>query len=903
MPLSWNEIRDRALAFSKEWADESSEHAEAKTFWDDFFNIFGVARRRIASFEQHVKKIDGKNGFIDLLWKGVLLIEHKSRGKNLDRARAQALDYFPGLKDRDLPRYVMVSDFARFRLYDLDSNSEHEFALEDLHKNIKLFGFVAGYTTRTFEEKIPVNIKAAERMGKLHDLMKEVGYAGHPLELYLVRLLFCMFADGTGIFDRQQFQNYIEDRTSEDGADLGSHLVSIFHVLNTPVDKRLRNLDEQLASFPYVNGKLFEEMLQPASFDAQMRQELLDCCALDWGEISPAIFGSLFQSIMDNKAKRNLGAHYTSEINILKLINPLFMEELRAEFEEVKSRKDYLIGFHKKLRSLTFLDPACGCGNFLVIAYRELRLLELEVLREAGKSGWLSGDAHSMIRLDVDQFYGIEIKEFPAQIAQVALWLIDHQMNLRVSEEFGVYFSRIPLKSKAKIVNANALRLDWADVIDPGKLTYIIGNPPFGGAKKIEGGHRKADMALVLRGIKNAGLLDYVAAWYVKTANLMQANNNIECAFVSTNSINSGEQVGVLWGWLLIQQVKIRFAHRSFAWGNEATSYQAAVHCVIVGFGLSEPAVKRLFEYDDVKGTPIEIRARNISPYLVDMDNTLLVGRKKPICDAPEIGIGNKPIDNGNYLFKTEEKEEFIKVEPKAIKWFRRWLGAREFIHGYERWCLWLGDCPPNELKRMPESYKRVVAVKQFRLESPSKPTNRLAETPTRFHVENFPENRYLIIPGVSSERRRFVPIGFGTPETMCSNLVNIIQDASLFHFGVLTSTMHNSWMRAVCGRLESRYRYSIGIVYNNFPWPLSPTEAQKNTIAAKAQVVINARKCFPNATLADLYDPLAMPVKLIKAHQELDKAVDAIYTKVKFKTESERVSFLFKLYKEYTAS
>lgn len=430
MPLSWNEIRDRALEFSKEWAEESSEHAESKSFWDGFFNIFGVSRRRIASFEQHVKKLDGKDGYIDLLWKGVLLIEHKSRGKNLDRAYGQALDYFPGIKERDLPRFVIVSDFARFRLFDLDEDETYEFHLEELHKNVSLFGFIAGYQTRTFGQEDPVNIKAAEQLGRLHDQLLDVGYEGHALEVLLVRLLFCVFAEDTGIFDRGQLQDYLEQKTSEDGADLGMHLTHLFQVLNTPPEKRLISLDEQKAAFAYVNGRLFAEQLPIPEFNRKMREALLDCCSLDWSRISPAIFGSLFQSIMDKKARRNLGAHYTSEKNILKLINPLFMDGLREEFSKINNNKKKLIQFHKKLRSLNFLDPACGCGNFLVIAYRELRLLELEVLSIANVDGQMSFDIHQMIQLDVDQFHGIEIEEFPAQIAQVALWLIDHQMNM-----------------------------------------------------------------------------------------------------------------------------------------------------------------------------------------------------------------------------------------------------------------------------------------------------------------------------------------------------------------------------------------------------------------------------------------------------------------------------------------
>ncbi len=899
MPLSWNEIKSRALAFSREWADESSEDAEAKAFWHDFFHVFGINRRRVASFEERVKKIDGRDGYIDLLWKGVLLIEHKSRGKDLDRAHQQALDYFPGLKERDLPQYIMVSDFARFRLYDLEENAWHEFELKDLHKQVRLFGFIAGYQTHAIREQDPVNIKAAERMGRLHDQMKETGYTGHALELYLVRLLFCLFADDTGIFQRQQFQEYLEQRTHEDGSDLGHHLATLFHVLNTPEDNRLKNLDEQLKAFPWINGKLFEEILTPAAFDADMRQSLLDCCGLNWSRISPAIFGSLFQSIMDKQTRRNLGAHYTSEKNILKLIQPLFLDALWDEFNKIKTSRNKLFEFHKKLRSLAFLDPACGCGNFLVIAYRELRLLELEVLRASRTSGQQTVDVlHNLISLDVDQFHGIEIEEFPAQIAQVALWLMDHQMNQKVSEEFGLYFARIPLKSSAHIVCGNALSMDWKDVVPAGRLSYIMGNPPFVGAKFMNGDQR-ADVARVFDGIKNAGLLDFVAAWYVKAARIIQ-NTAIRCAFVSTNSITQGEQVGVLWSWMLAQGVKIFFAHRTFQWNSEARG-KAAVHCVIVGFSNKDVSPKWLFEYEDIRGEPQRIIARNINPYLVDAPDAVLNNRGAPLCpDAPKIGIGNKPIDNGNYLFTEAEKAEFLIKEPQAASYFRRWLGADEFLNGYHRCCLWLGDCPPDKLRAMPEVMKRIEAVRQFRLASRSAPTQKLAETPTRFHVENMPRGNYLIIPEVSSERRHYIPIGFETPETLCSNLVKIVPDAGLFHFGILQSLMHNAWTRTVCGRLESRYRYSAGIVYNNFPWPENPGDKQKQAIETAAQAVLDARGQFPDASLADLYDPLTMPPVLFKAHQALDKAVDAAYGKKSFASEAARVAFLFELYQKY---
>ena len=514
MPLSWNEIKTRANAFSKDWQDESREDAEAKSFWDAFFNVFGITRRRIASFEEPVKKSDDKGGFIDLLWRGQLLVEHKSRGKNLDKAFTQALDYFPGLKERDLPKYILVSDFANFRLYNLETGEQIEFALKDLYQNVKLFGFIAGYQTQIIKPQDPINIKAAERMGKLHDALKAVGYDGHALELYLVRLLFCLFAEDTTIFEKRLLQDYIENKTAEDGSDLAHHISSLFHVLNTPTDKRLKNLDESLNAFPYVNGKLFAEPLPPAQFDTKMREALLDLCALDWSIISPAIFGSLFQSIMDSDARRNLGAHYTSEENILKLIKPLFLDELWAEFKKVKGQKNKLAEFHQALRKLRFLDPACGCGNFLVITYRELRLLELEILRASRANGQLVLDVQTLINIDVDQFYGIEIEEFPAQIAQVALWLTDHQMNMKISEEFGSYYSRIPLKATPQIIHGNALQIEWAG--ENPRFNYIFGNPPFLG-KSNQSAVQKADMALVCGGIKNAGLLDFVAAWYIKS--------------------------------------------------------------------------------------------------------------------------------------------------------------------------------------------------------------------------------------------------------------------------------------------------------------------------------------------------------------------------------------------------
>lgn len=899
MPLSWNEIKTRANAFSQEWQDESREDAEAKSFWDAFFNVFGISRRRIASFEEPVKKSDDKGGFIDLLWRGQLLVEHKSRGKSLDKAFTQALDYFPGLKERDLPKFILVSDFAKFRLYNLETNEQVEFSLKDLYQNVKLFGFIAGYTTQIIKPQDPINIKAAERMGKLHDALKAVGYQGHALEVYLVRLLFCLFAEDTTIYEKRLFQDYIETKTSEDGSDLAHHLSTLFYVLNTPENKRLNNLDESLAAFPYVNGKLFEETLPPAQFDSKMREALLDLCALDWSIISPAIFGSLFQSIMDADARRNLGAHYTSEENILKLIKPLFLDALWAEFEKVKNNKNKLQEFHNKLRKLNFLDPACGCGNFLVITYRELRLLELEVLRASHKTGQLVMDVQALINVDVDQFYGIEIEEFPAQIAQVALWLTDHQMNMKISEEFGNYFARIPLKATPHITCANALQTDWASVLPPENCSYILGNPPFLG-KSNQSAAQKTDMQAVCGDIKNAGLLDFVSAWYIKAARYVQTNHTIQCAFVSTNSITQGEQVGVLWGWMLAQGIKIHFAHRTFSWSNEARG-KAAVHCVIIGFGLQEVADKTIYEYADIKAEPLAVKASNINPYLVDALDVVLESKTNPISAIPEMIYGSKPTDGGYLLLNEIEKNNLIKAEPESEKWIKPFLNADEFLNNTKRYCLWLVDCPPQALRMMPAVLKRVDAVKAMRNASIDAMTKKDANTPTLFQKIRQPKTNYLLVPAHTSENRAYIPLGYMPPDVICGNANFTIPNATLLHFGVLTSTMHMAWVRSVCGRLKSDFRYSAGIVYNNFPWP-EPTEKQTQTIESAAKAVLAARAAHPNASLADLYDPLTMPAILLKAHQVLDKAVDAAYGYKGAQTDAARVAFLFARYQKITS-
>lgn len=900
MPLPWNEIRDRAIAFSREWQDEKSERAEAQTFWNEFFSVFGIPRRRVATFEEPVKRLGAKRGRIDGFWKGVLVVEHKSLGQDLDRAFVQALDYFPGIPDRDLPKYVLVSDFARFRLYDLDSDSQFEFALKDLHRHIKRFGFIAGYAPQDIKPQDPVNIHAAEQMGRLHDLLKASGYVGHDLEVLLVRLVFCLFAHDTGIFPKQAFRDWLEARTAEDGSDLGPQLALLFQVLNTADEKRQKNLDEQLAAFAYVNGKLFEEALQVASFDRKMRATLLDCCALNWGSVSPAIFGALFQSIMDEKARRNLGAHYTSEENILKLIKPLFLDDLWSEFNRIKNNKNKLFDFHKRLRSLTFLDPACGCGNFLVITYRELRLLELDVLRAVHSGpGSRFLNIHQELTLDVDQFYGIEMEEFPSQIAQVALWLADHQMNLKVSEEFGMYFARIPLRSSPHIVRGNATRIDWSDVIPAERVSYIVSNPPFSGAM-VMGKSQRDDMAFVFGDLPGSGVLDYVSCWYWLAAKYI-AGTQIRVGLVSTNSITQGEQVGLLWAPIVNRYgIKIHFAHRTFKWSNEAKGV-AAVHCVIIGFSQGEPQKRTIFEYETIDGQAHSVEARNINAYLVDAPDVFLVNRPAPICPVPPMRFGSMPRDGGHLILSPEERTELVAQEPSAAKWIRPYTGAEEFLNGGQRYCLWLLGANPSELRSMPTVMERLEAVRRYRQASKAGSTQKAAATPGVFVQLAQPDVDYLLVPRVSSERRQYIPMAFVSRDVIANDQVLTIKGASPYHFGVLSSAMHMAWVRYTCGRLKSDYRYSKDVVYNNFPWPDSPNERYKQAITGAANLVLSARARFPDASLADLYDPLTMPLALVEAHQKLDEVVDAAYGKKRMKADSERVSYLFELYAKYT--
>jgi hypothetical protein len=900
MPLSWNEIKDRALSFSKEWADTHNEEADAKPFLEAFFNVFGITRKKIATFEHRVKKLDAHDGYIDLFWKGTLLVEMKSKGKNLDKAYTQAREYLQHIPIHELPQYVIISDFENFRLYDYDTGTCHEFLLQNLVKNVEQFGFIAGYIKREFKEQDPVNIKAANVMGKLHDRLKEIGYTGHPLELYLVRLLFCLFAEDTTIFNKALFYEFITTRTAEDGSDLAARLSELFFVLNTPEEKRLRYLDESLKAFPYVNGKLFEETLPPAAFDTAMRQTLLECCTLDWGNISPAIFGSMFQSVMNPAERRNLGAHYTSEKNILKLIKPLFLDALWQEFETVKNNRNKLPEFHKKLSQLKFLDPACGCGNFLVITYRELRLLEIEILRAMNKTGQGFLDVREIIWLDVDMMHGIEYEEFPAQIAQVAMWLIDHQMNMAISAEFGQYFARLPLKKAAKIIHGNALQTDWESVVSKTQLSYILGNPPFIGTA-YQNSNQKADLEKLFAQVNSFGMLDYVTAWYIKAAKYI-AGTKIKVGFVSTNSISQGEQVGILWGELFTKyHIKIHFAHRTFSWNNEAKG-NAAVHVVIIGFANFDTSHKTIYEYEDIKGEPHEITVKNINPYLVGANDTFLKSISNPICNVPKMQSGSAARDGGFLILTNEEKRELVSSNPKTKKFLYRFISGDDFINDITRWCIWLKGVNPNEFRDIREFQERFKKVKSFREISTRAGTKKMAELPYLFAEERQPNHDFMIIPKVSSENRKYIPVAYLTKNFIVSDKTFVLPNTTKYHFGVLTSLTHNIWMRYTCGRLESRFSYSNTIVYNNYPWPLSPTDKQKQAVETAAQSVLDVRALYPDSSLADLYNPLTMRPALVKAHNALDKAVDACYRPQPFTSDANRMEFLFDLYEKYTA-
>ena len=924
---SMTDIQQRAAAkkFVEYWSTRGDEKQETALFWIDLLqNVYGVEdASKFIQFEvpvqlDHTSFIDG---FIP---ETRVLIEQKSADVNLTRGArqsdgsiltpyGQARRYAGYLPHNQNPRWIVVCNFREFHIHDMNRpNDEPEIVLlSDLEKEYSRLQFLVDTGDTNIKKEMEVSLQAGEIVGVLYDaLLKqykdpESAETLKSLNALCVRLVFCLYAEDAGIFGggHKMFQNYLRNHAGE----ARRALIDLFKVLDTKPEERDPYMDDDLAAFPYVNGGLFadESVVIP-----RLDEEIVDLIVhkasedFNWSEISPTIFGAVFESTLNPETRRSGGMHYTSIENIHKVINPLFLDGLKAELAEIreiavdKTRTARLKAFQTKLAGLTFLDPACGSGNFLTETYLSLRRLENKVLAllvEAARkqvTGQImlgGGGDMNPIQVSIGQFYGIEINDFAVTVARTALWIAESQMMKETEDVVHMPLDFLPLRSYANIIEGNALRLDWESVIPQYKLNYIMGNPPFVGAR-LMGSEQKDDVTAIFEGWKNAGNLDYVCCWYKKAADFM-AGTAIRSALVSTNSVSQGESVANLWKPLFEGGVHIDFAHRTFRWDSEA-KIKAHVHCVIIGFSVATNAAPKVLYTSDRSQI-----VHNINGYLLDAENVFVESRSKPLCNIPEIGIGNKPIDGGNYLFTKEEMDEFLQKEPAAKAYFKPWYGSQEFINRCPRYCLWLGDCPPNELRKMPECIKRVEAVRQLRLASKSAGTRKLADTPTRFHVENMPSGTYVVIPEVSSERRKYVPMGFMTPDILCSNLVKIVPNATLYHFGILTSNVQMAWMRAVCGRLKSDYRYSKDIVYNNFPWP-TPTDEQKVKIEQTAQAILDARALYPDSSLADLYDEVTMPKELRRAHQQNDRTIWEAYGKAwDIKSESGCVAELMRMY------
>ena len=960
-----------AAEFAKRWSARGYEKGDTQKFWLELLEtVYGVEDPfGFVEFEDKVM-VDSTNYMDVYLPATRVLIEQKSITKNLgapilqsDGAMLnpfqQAKKYIVGLPLSRHPRWVITCNFAELWVYDMEQpNGEpQKIHLKDLEKDYYRLQFLVDTKSEHITKEMQVSMQAGEIVGRIYDALLEQYNDPSPealrwLNILCVRIVFCLYAEDAGIFLHDQFYDYL---ARYDAEDLRSALLRLFETLNTPQDRRSKYLKDDLKAFPYTNGGLFAEEVEIPQFTPELKDVLLQNASLDfdWSEISPTIFGAVFESTLNPETRRSGGMHYTSIENIHKVIDPLFLSALRRELNEIlevkveRERNKRLDAYQDKIASLTFLDPACGSGNFLTETYLSLRRLENEVInaRYHGQS-FIGLEETNPIKVSINQFYGIEINDFAVTVATTALWISEAQMLRETEKIIHRDIDFLPLKSYSNIREGNALRMAWNEfeqpsdiptiraknvhlIIEPeplmaseqateyGELNlitskfdsiskpevkryevhydYIMGNPPFVGARMMSEEQKQDVVSIFGSKWKNVGNLDYVCCWYKKAAELMLVSQNTRAALVSTNSICQGEQVANLWQPLLWNGLHIDFAHRTFRWDSES-SLKAHVHCVIVGFSYADVQPKLIFDKD------VQTEATNINAYLIDADNVFVGSRQHPLCDVPEIGIGNKPIDGGNYLFTKEEMDAFVEQEPSSARYFHPWYGSEEFIHQRPRYCLWLGDCTPAELRSMPRCYKRVEAVRNVRLESKSAGTRKLADRPTRFHVENMPDTNYIIIPRVSSEKRRYVPMGFMSPDVLVSDAAHIIPSATLYHFGILESNVHMAWMRVVCGRLEMRYRYSKDVVYNNFPWPV-PTEAQRAKIEQTAQRILDARALYPDSSLADLYDELTMPVELRKAHQDNDRAVMEAYgfpVKSAF-TESSCVAELFKMYNKLT--
>lgn len=894
--LSWNEMRDRACAFVVEWKGETSERAEAQGFWTDWFNIFGLKRRGNVAYEHAARRAStGGHGRIDAFWPKNLAIEHKSEGKGLREAVDQACDYLDSVPQSDWPRYVMSSDFASFLVLDLETHEYTEFPLDELPERLEMFGWIAGYERRAFAEESGVNVKAAELMGRLYDLLAESGYGGHDLNVLLVRLLFILFADDTAIWEHNRITEYLLNRTAEDGHDLGMHLYQLFEVLNTPKTHRQAALDEDLARFPYIDGELFEEPIHVPAFNTQMRRRLIDAAKFDWSAISPAVFGSMFQSVMDAEQRRHFGAHYTREQNILKVIEPLFLDELRDELDKAGSRQA-LNRLHNKLSRLTFFDPACGCGNFLIVAYRELRRLELDLLRKLRDlkidMHQLATDLENVRRIAVDQFYGIEIEEFPARIAQVALYLVDHLANLELSEEFGMWFPSFPITTAAHIHQGNAMRMDWDVILPAEDCSYLFGNPPFGGMAWMSD-EQQEDNRLAFSLVDGKGLrtgrLDYVACWYAKALDYLK-ESDARVAFVSTNSLTQGEQARTMGPLLERHGFAIDFAHQTFPWTSEARG-KAHVHVVVVGLSKGGRAkTKVLYEYPDSHAEPVARPVESINFYL-EGHATAPAKRYEPlVAGLPNATQGNKPWDGGHLIVEPEDYDQ-VTADTMAARYLRPFRQSTEMLYDKPRWCLWLVDAPPSDLRSSPVLKERLAAVARARASSKTVSVQAQAKTPALFTQIRQPATRYLALPEVSTKNRDYIPGRYYEPDIIAGNKLILWPDAPLWLFGYLQSAAFTTWCRAFAGRMKSDISISPSTVYFTFPF-IRPKGTALGRVEQAAHAVLDARDAHPGQSLADLYDPLAMPRDLRAAHNRLDTVIDGLY-RLKKPSQSERLARL----------
>lgn len=919
-----NEQKNAAREFAKNWLNRGDEKSDSNTFWLTLLrNVYGI--KNPDQYIEFEKRVDlGHKSFIDAYIKETktlieqksidvdLLAKHQQSDGSMLNAYEQAKRYANEMKASEKPRWIITSNFKQFRIYDLDKEKpEENSVIVELHNlatdYIKL-SMLADPKVEQIRNEMQVSKDAGELVGRIYDALykqyinPENEHSLKSLNILCVRLVFCLYAEDAGLFGKKDsFHDYL---MQFDEKNIRQGLISLFKVLDTKEDERDPYMDSTLASFPYVNGGLFaDENIEIPNITEQIRYIILQKASMefDWSDISPVIFGAVFESTLNPVTRRSGGMHYTSIENIHKVIDPLFLDDLKQELDNIKDikvenkRKLALNAYQDKIASLTFLDPACGSGNFLTETYLSLRRLENEVLKEQSQGmGYLGFD--NIIKVNIGQFYGIEINDFAVTVAKTALWIAESQMLQETEEILHREIDFFPLKTNAGIVEGNALRTDWESVVPKDKLNYIMGNPPFVGARLMEqGGEQKKEILNIFGNIKDVQDLDYVTGWYKLAAQYIQ-KSEIDVAFVSTNSISQGSQVPILWNVLLNElKIKINFAYQTFKWNSESNE-KAAVHCVIIGFSTNNKKIKYLYTSDNNRKI-----VKNISPYLFEGQDNFVVAQKETLCNVPKMNFGNQPRDGGYFILTTEEKDIIQKSEPTINKYIHQYVGAEEFINNKKRWCLWLKNISPNEIKNSKILYDRVEKVRQFRLSSSAKTTNGYAKVPHLFAQITQPDNvDYLIIPSVSSEKRMYVPIGFVTSNIISSNAVQIIPNATLYHFGMLTSSVHMAWMRTVCGRLEMRYRYSKDIVYNNFPWP-EPTEGQKAKIEKTAQAILDARALYPESSLADLYDETLMPKELRKAHQDNDKAVMEAYGFDTKMNESEIVAELFKLYEKLT--